>query len=338
MDRRWTALGLVLLGGCLRLVDNVDWPCDSDADCDKGSTCVWVWGVGQRCREPEPGVGPEGSPCTKDADCDDGEACIQVLGVGQRCRIPDPEFGEERGGPCVADSHCVVGTACVGGTCVEAECSSTWAETCGAYVCNLDELKCFTGCEGDKECAGDYHCVGYECRSAPPANMGGAGGSGWQPTGGQPAGGQAIGPNLVLNGDFENGSEYWHFEPGRGNLRTVDSDGRFCVEVFSSDSFFRLGFPADPNDAFVLEAGTYEFSYECSYVGVGTGIFEAKVGLAVEPYDSIAVFDDLLTSGAAFHHVFEVDTAYDEPVGVVFNFGYLTTALICIDNVEIRQF
>ncbi len=121
------------------------WPCETDADCDPGWTCL-----DEYCQPGEP------MGCAADDDCAEGELCVDGA-----C-VPDGEGPE-----CAMDSECSDGEHCVAGACFVAavEDCETDADCGGGWQCV--EGECYPGagpeCAADTDCAAGESCVYGEC-------------------------------------------------------------------------------------------------------------------------------------------------------------------------------
>lgn len=137
-------------------------PCETDADCADGSSCLSV--------DSDPfgaGGGPPGgycsAPCASAADCGSGNACLGAASGGlclRACTLGDDES--------CGDRDSVVCTPIGTGAVCLPLCSSN-AE-CGTLRCNPALGLCVDAevpCSNDGECADDFVCDGGAC-VAPP--------------------------------------------------------------------------------------------------------------------------------------------------------------------------
>ena len=187
-------------------------------------------------------------------------------------------------------------------------------------------------------------------------NAGGAGTGGLtQATGGDTgAGGTGtggaslqLGPNLVNNGDFSQGTTDWHVTDSSGNDLTTDSvnsDGAYCIgNPAITNGTQVIGWPVAVEDAAYLQASTtYALSFRAmsssSYVYINP-----KVGEAISPYSDIYYLDRSYAQTTTWQTIqvtFSTNSNYlaTTPVGIaftVYNVDYDTT--VCIDDVVLAK-
>ncbi len=160
--------------------------------------------------------------------------------------------------------------------------------------------------------------------------VGGASGTGGM-TG---VGGQSGGTNIVLNGDFSNGSGSWGIPYMVGQVNQSVSNGQFCVTLGAA-SVATIGYPSGGTPPFQITGGTpYTFSYQASSTGNLT--VEAKVGDVNPPNDATGsdfMNEPVNGSLQPFTHTF-TRASTDNMMGVAFNvMGGPGT--FCVDNVSI---
>ena len=83
------------------------------------------------------------------------------------------------------------------------------------------------------------------------------------------AAGSGVPVNLIKNGDFSLGKEYWDltYQAGEVAADNQGSGGQYCIMNASSSFYlsFSLGYPPTPSDAFTIAAGsTYTLTYHAA--------------------------------------------------------------------------
>lgn len=331
------------------------------------------------CGSGSGGAGAEGQACYPNGTCDAGLTCASDLCVslGGSGNASGAGGSDDAGAVAAAVEACF---ACGETQCTaEAEACSS-AEGCrelldctlgcagdpacanacdvsGVTADGVQAMSAFTGCVVTscvQECTTDIqNAVGGGTdigTGGGGTNTGGGGGIGATGGGGGTIGGGGSGgsggpkgPNLILNGDFSSGLDYWSADGHAGGGYISTTGGEVCVyNEGDLNLAFSLGFPADTADAFTLEGGkTYTLTYTVSgYIVEDEG--EAKVGLAVEPWTSIAayrmeVWNDFDTRS----HTFTPSSTYTD-VGFVFNVSvpgydplYGAPFWVCFDDVSL---
>jgi hypothetical protein len=173
----------------------------------------------------------------------------------------------------------------------------------------------------------------------PGSTTGGQTGSG---TGGEPPTGTggvtSTGPNLIQNGDFSDGGEYWELTWQEGDLAGYsDEGGEYCIANLSSLYYlsFSLGYPPTASDAFAVEAGA---TYTLSYRVLGYGDIITKIGQAVSPYAEVASFDGSVASSTYVTKSHQLVATVSEPtVGLVFNGVLYYDEMVCFDDVVLTK-
>jgi len=159
---------------------------------------------------------------------------------------------------------------------------------------------------------------------------GGATGSGGM-TG---SGGQPGGTNLVVNGDFSNGSTGWGLPAMMGQVTQNVNGGQFCVTVALGSA--TIGYPSGAASPFPITGGVpYTFSYQAS--STGNLMIESKVGDINPPaYD--ATGSDFMNEqvGASLQTITHTFTRgpTDSTMGVAFNLSG-GPGTFCLDNVSV---
>lgn len=152
-------------------------------------------------------------------------------------------------------------------------------------------------------------------------NSGGASsGGGSAEAGGSGSGGAPLGPNLLENGDFEEGDSHWKLDGGNGSFHGI-RDGAYCIEA-DAELDFGLSAPGldeagQNEEPFPLESGT---TYVLSYRVRGALSWTAKVGLADSPYTAFGEWQESQSQTSSFQsfvHTFTVAEG-NERVGFIF--------------------
>jgi hypothetical protein len=152
-------------------------------------------------------------------------------------------------------------------------------------------------------------------------------------------GGSTIPTNLIKNGDFSQGKEYWDLTPQAGESYSEDySGGQYCVINPSSNYYlsFSLGYPPTPSDAFVVTPGaTYTMAYMAT--ASSTATVQVKIGHVETPYTQLWATTDYVTPSTTpeiFSHLITSSTG-DTEAGLVFNVTLGYASEICFDNVVV---
>jgi hypothetical protein len=157
-----------------------------------------------------------------------------------------------------------------------------------------------------------------------------------------PGTGGAANINLIKNGDFSAGKEYWDLTLQAGDIGGSDyTGGQYCVLNESTGYYlsFSLGYPPTPSDAFVISPGaTYTLSYQASgtYFTLQPTV-QVKIGHVETPYTELYSTTDVVALNAistpqTFTHTI-VSAAGDTEAGLVFNGTLDYYSEICFDNV-----
>jgi hypothetical protein len=155
-------------------------------------------------------------------------------------------------------------------------------------------------------------------------------------------GGSALPTNLIKNGDFSQGKEYWDLTPSAGEAYSEDySNGQYCVINPSTSLYlsFSLGYPPTPSDAFVVAPGsTFTMAYMATVTSPATStMVQVKIGHVETPYTQLWATTDYLPSSATpqllSHQI--TSAAGDTEAGLVFNVTLSYYSEICFDNVVV---
>ncbi len=139
------------------------------------------------------------------------------------------------------------------------------------------------------------------------------------------------GPELIVNGDFADGTDAWWWTP---NAEGAVVDGRLCVDI--------PGGTINPWDAIIgqadieLEEGE---SYALRYTASSTAptVSRANVMLAEEPYTKeISTTDAVSTAPVSFEHVFTAGADYDAAQFSIELGGSPNPFTFCLDEVSLR--
>ncbi len=161
----------------------------------------------------------------------------------------------------------------------------------------------------------------------------GSGGSSGGMGGMTGSGGQSGGTNLIMNGDFSNGSNGWGLPAMLGQVNQTVTNGQFCVTVQAGSA--TIGYPSGGVPPFQINGGaSYTFSYQASSTGNLT--IESKIGQVQTPYDATGsdfMNEQLNSSLQPISHTFTRGST-DSMMGVAFN---LTggPGTFCVDNVSV---
>ncbi len=159
--------------------------------------------------------------------------------------------------------------------------------------------------------------------------------------GSSPGTGGSTPTNLIKNGDFSLGKEYWDLTPNAGEAYSEDyTGGQYCIINPSTNYYlsFSLGYPPTPSDAFVVTPGaTYTMAYMAS--ATSTATVQVKIGHVETPYTQLWAATDYVTASTTLQLYSHTITSSvgDTEGGLVFNviLGYYSE--ICFDNVVLVQ-
>ena len=182
---------------------------------------------------------------------------------------------------------------------------------------------------------------GYLGRRRDLGRGGDSGGAGTSGTAGTTGAGGSAPVNLIKNGDFTLGKEYWNltYQAGEVAADNQGMGGQYCmierVELFYLS--FSLGYPPTPSDAFTIAGGsTYTLTYAVAVDQPAS--LMVKIGGVETPYTELVSFADSVSSSnfTTFSH--QVTSPSNSPLeGLVFNTTLYYGAQICFDNVSARE-
>ena len=252
-----------------------------------------------------PCVGAERCTCYPNQTCNGDLACLSGF-----CVSLGGAGGTGMGGAGIGGTSglCGVTSAGGGGTTAASGGTTTVSTACpGAERCD---------CYPNQTCNANLVCLSNLC----VAGTGGTGGT--------------AGPNLIKNGDFSAGKEYWDltYQAGEVASSTYD-DGQYCVYNLSEELYlsFSLGYPPTPSDAFVIDPGA---TYTLSYRANGLADVTVKIGHSEAPYTELYSVDDAVPATyQTFTHQVSV-AAGDTAAGLVFNGTLYYSSSVCFDDVQ----
>jgi endoglucanase len=150
--------------------------------------------------------------------------------------------------------------------------------------------------------------------------------------GAAPAAAQQEGPELIVNGDFSDGTEGWWWT---ANTEGAVVDGRLCADIPAGTSN-----PWDAivgqNDLVLQEGESYTLRYTAS--STAPIVARANVQLPEEPYTKELTTTDPLAAGepASFEHVFTAGADYSAAQFTFELGGFDTAFTFCLDDVSLR--
>lgn len=255
--------------------------------------------------------------------------CAVASSVGCGSDKSQPCQGYERC-YCYGNDTCNAGLVCSSGLCVNPAGQGGASSSGGATSAG--------GSAGSIAAGGSGGGSGAEGGSGGSTSAGGTGGSdasGGTVGSGGSAGGINSG-NLIINGDFSQGNEYWEVTWQDGQYATQSyAGGEYCIGNPSTAYYlsFSLGFPPTPSDAFTVEAGA---TYTLSYRARGYGTLEVKIGQAVSPYAEVQSFTTSVSSAGyqTFTHTVTPATT-ETQAGLVFNGTLYYLDEVCFDDVSL---
>lgn len=341
--------------------------CYANGTCNEGLVCL-----SKTCVDPDGDSGGSGGSSSLN------EALQQALAACFACgdaQCPDEAAACDSEPGCREALDCSIG--CNGST--DPACASS-CDLSGLTTSGVNAMQAFSICVGmtcANECVqGIIDAVQPGSGSGGGTGSGGDDGSGGDGSGGQPSSGGGssggapstggvpgntggipentggtinLGDELIWNGDFSSGTDFWSLDLNSGAGVYSTADDEICFATSTEENLaVSLGFPLDVGDAFSLEAGTtYTLSYQVrgnliAQADLTEGESEAKIGLAEAPWTTIATYPlESWQSEYQYHsYVFTAQANYS-PAGFVFNFsvpgadefgGYSA----CFDNVSLR--
>jgi hypothetical protein len=235
--------------------------------------------------------------------------------------------------PCYGNMTCNVGLACFSNICVNPATGNGGSIGGGGA----------TGLAGSTGAGGTAGGAGTQGGIAGATGTGGTGvgtGGTGVGTGGTPGtGGSGAGTNLIKNGDFSAGKEYWDLTLQAGEVGAADySGGTYCVYNESTNLYlsFSLGYPPTPSDAFAIDpSATYTLSYRARGTAVTMPVtIQVKIGHVEPPYTQLyATTDYPNAADQTFSHTVSSATG-DTAAGLVFNGTLDYYSYVCFDDVK----
>ena len=226
--------------------------------------------------------------------------------------------------PCYGNMTCNSGLACFSNICVNPNTGTAGSIGTGGITGGAGS----TGTGGITGGAGSVGTGGI---------TGGAGAGGATATGGTGAP-----ANLIKNGDFSAGKEYWELTYQAGEVATSDySGGEYCVYNASTSLYlsFSLGYPPTPSDAFVIDpSATYTLSYRARGTAVTVpATVQVKIGHVEYPYTQLYATTDYPNAAEqTFTHQIS-STVGDTAAGLVFNGTLDYYSYVCFDDVTFKK-
>ena len=309
----------VCMPGTVSCDGNVPMSCASSAQWLSGNPCPYSCNQGSCCGATVPDVC--GTTCvnlqTNNANCG---------GCGNLC----PTTG---GKSCQAGvCQCPSGAWDCSGTCVYLNSSSTNCGACGnvcgnGRTCQSAQCAC---APGTFECNGT--CVNLQTDSLNCGSCGNVCGASTCLSG------KCGGTNLVANGDFSAGAQYWGVTSATVGTTAGTSAGSYCVSL-PANGTATLGWPDSLNTGMAAPlVGGYSYTFSfTAYSIYSLYSFTAKVGHAISPYTTaFTTSADVLTSAPrTFTHTF-TPTYSDTGAGIAFTINaYSSATTVCFDDVSL---
>lgn len=238
--------------------------------------------------------------------------------------------------PCYGNMTCNVGLACFSNICVNPNTGTAGSTGTGGIP----------GTAGSPGTGGAVTGTGGSLGTGGATGLAGATGTGGiaatggtNGTGGTTGSGGSVAPtNLIKNGDFSLGKEYWDLTYQAGEVATSDySAGEYCVYNASTSLYlsFSLGYPPTPSDAFVIDPSA---TYTLSYKARGTAMtlpatVQVKIGHVETPYTQLYATTDYPNAAEqTFTHQISSSLG-DTAAGLVFNGTLDYYSYVCFDDV-----
>ncbi len=235
--------------------------------------------------------------------------------------------------PCYGNMTCNPGLACFSNICVNPSTGNGGAPGTGGVT---------TGAAGSSGTGGaTTGAAGSNGTGGAPTGVAGSTGTGGAATGVAGAtgtGGSGTPSNLIKNGDFSLGKEYWELTYQAGEVAGSDySSGEYCIYNESTSLYlsFSLGYPPTPSDAFVIDpSATYTLSYRAHGTAVTMpATVTVKIGHVESPYTQLyATTDYPNAADQTFSHQVSSTTG-DTAAGLVFNGTLDYYSYVCFDDV-----
>jgi len=330
--------------------------CGPDLLTVSGETCPFVCATGQCAGECVPssrdcngqiplscatnGMWLSGTACT--GDCNKGTCCSASTPTNCNGTCVDPQTSNANCGGCGAVCSTTGGKSCragacqcpagmtdCNGTCVSLTSSSTNCGVCGnacagGRTCQSSVCACPSG---TLECAGT--CINVQTDKA---NCGACG----VPCGTSTCyAGSCGGENLIINGDFSDGSTNWQVTQADLGVTYGMSAGSYCVSLPSYSAAY-FGWGSSLMSVAIAASYGYTFSYTVSSTD-SLYSFQAKIGHTVTPYTVVysTSLDDPGVTPTTFTHSF-TPTYSDTGAGIAFYiYAYSTGSTVCFSDVSL---
>lgn len=151
-----------------------------------------------------------------------------------------------------------------------------------------------------------------------------------------------LGPNLITNGDFSQGTTYWHVTSSNGielTTASASADGACCVAASTSYTSQVMGWPVLSADATYLQPGSsYMLTFRAE--ATSTAYILPKVGAVASPYTAVfqaTTSSAVPTSWQTFQYPFTFSTSStltaSSPLGVAITVSSFYSGQVCIDDV-----
>lgn len=150
-----------------------------------------------------------------------------------------------------------------------------------------------------------------------------------------------LGPNQIANGDFSQGTTYWHVTMNGTEYNAASVvDGAYCV---TASTYYdpTVGWPAAAEQALLLRYG-YTYSLTFRIMTTTAANVSIKVGYFMAPYSVIyqaVSMSAVPTTWTESIHTFTVDGtgAMTPEAGLAFDIKGFTSGLVCLDDVVLAQ-
>ena len=260
-------------------------------------------------------------------------ACGSAPMVGASC----PQGTEDC--PCSGNSTCNTGLSCFSNTCVNPLSGNGGHGGGGGGATGAAGVTGSAGATGAGGATGAAGATGVAGASGVAGATGGGGVTGGAGATGA-AGSSTTPTNLIKNGDFSLGKEYWDLTYQAGEVAGSDySGGQYCIYNLSTSLYlsFSLGYPPTPSDAFAIDPTA---TYTLSYQAMGTAMtmpatVMVKIGHVEAPYTQLYATTDYPNAALqTFTHQITSATG-DTAAGLVFNGTLDYYSYACFDNVSL---
>ena len=146
------------------------------------------------------------------------------------------------------------------------------------------------------------------------------------------------GVNLVRNGDFSEGQDYWDFYLYGGAIAEtfVSEDGELVFDITNGGTM-EVGVQLRQNGIPLIQGNHYIFEFDAWAASPRSIV--AKVGMDVSPYSNYSRIGttNITTEKAHYSYNFTMDFPTDLNSRVVFNCG-LSSSDVVIDNVSLKNY